>query len=392
MLIHNIWLATKHNLYDSKRHFTAKLSEAFQRRGITTKIFDQELFPVWNPSLGDLPDLTCSFHRLISPEEPSRISSGPVIPHLSILVDPVFYYRDLIKLHGSICSCVDRSEYESLSSKEKNNVFFLPHGIEKDIQLSDKQVRPYDVVFMGSSYDPETLHKIWMNQLSPELCQVIDEAAELVFTNTSMAFVEATRLSLKNRSIDVSDKEFFFMACLVDAYTRGMDRVELIRSIKDAHVHVFGGISPRREHAVKGWGDYFFDQENVTVHPAVTFDESLKILQQSKIVLNSMPFFKNGSHERVFAALACGAMPITSESGYFREIFTDGEELLFYSYGNRGQVNDLVNYYLAHENARKQVSEQGRSKVIAEHSWDNRVDTILRLLPSLQAAVGGQSS
>src|SRR5665213_208637 len=143
--IRTIWMATKHNLYESKRHFTAKLAEAFQRRGIITKIFDQERFPSWNPSLGDLPDLTCSFHRLIAPEEAeaAHTTSKAVIPHLSILVDPVFYYRDLIKMRGSICSCVDRSEYEALSLKGQHNVFFLPHGIENDITVSDNQERPY---------------------------------------------------------------------------------------------------------------------------------------------------------------------------------------------------------------------------------------------------------
>ena len=61
-----VWLFTTYNMYDSKRHFTLKLAEAFQRRGIKAKIIDQKNWIAWDPSQGERPDFSCSFHTIIS--------------------------------------------------------------------------------------------------------------------------------------------------------------------------------------------------------------------------------------------------------------------------------------------------------------------------------------
>ena len=182
--------------------------------------------------------------------------------------------------------------------------------------------------------------------------------------------------------MEVSREELFEMGSMVDFYMRGEDRVELIRSIKDARVHIFGGTVYRKEQPALGWHHYLGNQENVTIHPAINYSESLEVLKKSRIALNSSPTYKNGSHERVFAALACGALPITSESRYFREVFVDGEDLIFYQFNDRQAVNGKINYLLAHEGERKEAAEKGRQKVLKGHTWDNRVDTILQFMDS----------
>ncbi len=90
-----------------------------------------------------------------------------------------------------------------------------------------------------------------------------------------------------------------------------------------------------------------------------------------------MPFFKRGSHERVFNALACGAMPLTTETLYWTEAFSSGMDLVCYQSGKWNEVNAIVNYYLGKEDFRSNVVNQGSLKVKENHTWDQRVELLL---------------
>lgn len=169
----------------------------------------------------------------------------------------------------------------------------------------------------------------------------------------------------------------------LDNYTRGKDRVELIRSIKDARVHVFGETSQDNAVGILGWKQYLAGQKNVTINPSIPFGAAMHVMRKSKIILNSMPFFKNGTHERVLAGLACGAVPVTTENLFFREIFKDGEDILFYQMDKREDVNAKINQLLADESKREAMARRGAEKVKAGHTWDIRVEQLLTELPAI---------
>ena len=54
----------------------------------------------------------------------------------------------------------------------------------------------------------------------------------------------------------------------------------------------------------RNWGDELREHKNIVVHPAVTYEQGLEIRKKLQICLNSMPFFKHGTHERIFNGLA----------------------------------------------------------------------------------------
>ena len=183
--------------------------------------------------------------------------------------------------------------------------------------------------------------------------------------------------------ISAQDVNFDRLAYLVDFYARGIDRLHLIRSIKDVPVHVFGGKCWRDIQPVQGWEYYLSKQSNVIVHPPVDYPESLKLLKQSRICLNSMPFFKNGSHERIFASLACGALPLTSDSLYIKEEFIENEDILFYRINSLKHINECVVDILKRPSLILKMVEKGQNKVKIAHTWDQRVQTMLQELSIL---------
>lgn len=384
-MLKKVLLMVNYNLYDSKRHFTKKLAEAMVRKGITTKIIDVNEEAI-EGEIGAIikrfkPDMTCSFNTLSSLTNGKFLWDVLQIPHLSILVDPALYSIQLTNSPYSILSCVDHFDYSAIRSYRFNNVFFWPHGIEADIQESIGE-RPYDVVFMGSCYDYESLRHYWQERFSSEINKALDHAIDLVLSDKPISLAQALVSAWNSSGLSPQKADFTSLFYFLDNYTKGKDRVELIRSIKDAPVHVFGELVTDHPACKLGWKDYLGKQRNVTIHPSVSFSESLQILGKSKICLNSMPFFRNGSHERVLASFACGALPITSDSLYWREQFAT-DELVIYPPGNWSVINGTVNDLLANKTKRESMVKRGRTKVMQKHTWDERVDQLMQEIPPI---------
>lgn len=398
--IRRVCLITNYNLYESKRHFTQKLAEAFNRQKIETIIIDVEenILGIANiePISRFYPDFTCSFNSLlpISQEKDKRFLWDFLkIPHLALLVDPALYSINYINSPYSILSCVDRSDCEILHSNGYENVFFLPHAIEKELVDQRKDLnKPLDVVFIGSCYDYETLRVLWRNELSEECNRILDNAIEIFFGDDQISLAEALVKARNETQIEVSGADFLTLFYYLDYYTRGKDRMDLIHSIKDAQIHIYGGQSPDIVGSLLGWPEYLSNQSNVTIHSPIAFPESFDVLKNSKICLNSMPFFKDGSHERIFTGFACGALPVTTNNIYISENFKDDEEIIFYQHSRLDFLNDKINSLLSDEKRRQEMVNRGQEKIIRNHTWDNRVDEMVRLIPKMIGKIIAQTS
>lgn len=386
-MLKKVCLLVNYNLYESKRYFTQKFSEAMERRGIETKIIDAREGALGSDTIISIkrfaPDLTCSFNSLLPLSEGKYLGDYFETPHISFLVDPAFYSTNLTESPYSIITCVDRFDENVFSESGFENVFFLPHAIEAELTFDEKEERPYDVVMLGSCYDYESLRASWLQQNPEHINAVLDHAIEIVFSDNTLSLADALVLAWNASGLNPKGVDFLSLFYYLDNYTRGRDRVELIRSIKKAKVHVFGELSTDNAVGVLGWQQYLANQSNVTIHPSVPYEESLGIMKKSKIILNSMPFFRNGTHERIFAGLACGAFPVTSESLYLREKFKDGKDLIFYHSKRLTDVNEKIEHLLSDEKGRRGGVASGRKLVMKEHTWDKRVDTLLKELPKI---------
>lgn len=385
--IKRVCLISNYNLYESKRHFTLKLAEAMQRKGIETLHIDVNESALNAETLGSIarfnPTLTCSFNTLrpIAPE--IFLWDYLQIPHWSILLDPVIYSMELTHGAYAMASSVDLEDHLLLQDQGFENSFFFPHAIENELINSGRPEKIYDVVFLGSCYDYESLQDLWKEEQPEEINQLILLAARKVLSDPSTSIRQALNQALAEFNIPQEKVDYPILFYCIDRYTRGKDRIELIKSIKDAQIHIFGAPAEDEIRTLKGWDDYLAGCDNVVLHPPVSFQEGLEILKQSKIALNSVPFFKRGSHERVFTALACGALPLTTATLYWQEQFIEGEDILFYQPWKRQDVNAIISTILNDEAKRQQMVANGSRKVQAMHTWDQRVDLLLETLPLL---------
>lgn len=383
-MLRQVWIIINYNLYESKRHFAHGLGEAFERKGIKARYIDLQKAPFEQDkrelNLSLPPDLCCSFNRSTPDRNGQFFWDERQIPYLSILVDPVFYDLNLIRSPFSYLSCVDQCDCELLASLNFERAFFWPHGVERELSAHGSE-RLYEISFIGSCYDHEGLRKAWQEKYAPPIHALIEEAVEIVLSEAETPFWIAVQRTLERMRIDPKEINFYKICNYVDNYVRGRDRYELINAmskIPGVKVHLFGGSCWREELPIMGWSHYFSGNPQVVVHPAIPYTEALEVMKRSKICLNSSPFFKKGSHERILAALMCGSLPVSTSSLWTAQQFMDGEELILYRPLHWDDIKENAQHFLANEPARQAAAERGRAKVLQNHTWDTRVDQLLQ--------------
>jgi hypothetical protein len=111
-----------------------------------------------------------------------------------------------------------------------------------------------------------------------------------------------------------------------------------------------------------------------------TYEEMAKVYQRSKIVVNvGRDDYLQGANLRVFEAMAAGALLITPLPSELTLIGFE-PDVHFIGYKDEKELLDMVKYYLRNEKERQQIAEAGREKVLKEHTYDARVETLLRVL------------
>ncbi|HEO70782.1 MAG TPA: methyltransferase domain-containing protein, partial [Candidatus Hydrogenedentes bacterium] len=105
-------------------------------------------------------------------------------------------------------------------------------------------------------------------------------------------------------------------------------------------------------------------------------DEMTRVYAQSKIVVNAC--VNRDVNMRLFEGLASGALLLTDEADGLEDLFTDGEHLVVYR--DDEALFDLVERYLGDDVARERIAHDGQAHVLAHHTYDHRVNELLRVI------------
>ena len=104
------------------------------------------------------------------------------------------------------------------------------------------------------------------------------------------------------------------------------------------------------------------------------FRDMARTFSASKIVFNDA--VKDDLNMRVFEALASGSMLLTDRApgSGLEEMFRDREHLVIYDEDN---LEDLAEYYLAHERERERIAARGRAEALRWHTYDHRAASLI---------------
>lgn len=365
--------------YGVLNHFTKKLHEAFSRLKVPSR-----LIPVENGSVAldwrDLPTFTICFNGVPSSNN-TFLCDQIGVPHLALLVDHPAQFVNLIESPFMMIGCDDRSGVRILQQMNFSRSFFSPHAVESDLPFDSDAERIYGVSFLASYIDYEALRIQWQQMYPKNISQAMDDAVAVVFSENPISFVEALIQSIQNNVPESQDQNLYAnshildLCCMLELYIKGKERADMIRAIKSADVHIFGD-------NLDGWKKEIKGQNNIILHSPLSFDEALRVMNQSKILLNSSIKNKEGAHERIFSGLALEAVVVTSDNSYLREQFVNRQDIELYQLDS---LNETIREYLNDEDKRRSIGQSGRKKVMQSHTWDHRAQAALTLYSKFEA-------
>lgn len=107
-----------------------------------------------------------------------------------------------------------------------------------------------------------------------------------------------------------------------------------------------------------------------------------KIFRASKINLNfTIPNIKSGLPLRMWDIMGAGGFLMTNYQAELPYYFEIGKDLVCFE--SEQELIEKCRYYLAHEEERIEIADNGYEKVKERHSIHNRLETILQIINSL---------
>lgn len=372
--------------------FSKELSKCFKEKGISVFVYDLETKEVkkqirnlrkfWKP--GETFVVTFNFNGLRGEEE--FYEEGVLlwkqleIPCVNIMVDHPFYYPSLLdkvknelgeQLYYQVVIDRDHKKFmERFYPELKEHLTFFPLAGTG----SKQQEKEYDVVFVGN-YTPPSDFRKYIERIDEEYTAFYEGIIEDLISNPDTTMEDAFEKHLKREMGEISEQDL--RICMenlifIDLYVRFYFRGNVIKTLAEAgiSVHVWGaGLEaiPCEK------------PENIILMGPTDTAGCLDALAKAKVALNVMPWFKNGSHDRVYSAMLNQAVCVTDESVYLREQLKDEEQVLFYSLHDYRKLPDKIKELLAEQDKREYIAQQGYKYASECHTWRERSEDILRL-------------
>jgi len=367
--------------YDVLRFFVDELYAAFTYLGYEAVIIDllsDSPSDLFNKTIRKGVDFIVSFNRQGFSGE---ISGTPFyeylkIPFISFMVDSPIHHHANISINDACVfyTCVDKNHVSEIKTNFKAKpVFFLPHGGCIAANPEKYENRRHDVIFCGSySGNSHKQALEWLKQSgSFFMTKLFHSMLDMMTQDDKISYQTAW-----TRCTDADPYGYISLLQHIDLAYRNLVREQVLQSLLASGVTVacFGN----------GWENSPLSKyENFIRKPAINFRDTVDEIGNSKICLNISPMFKNGSHERVFTAMLSGAVCLTDENLYLKELFADDEDILFYRTNGLSEMPQKIINLLNDTDKLSSISRRAYEKAKNTHTWKNRAEYILNIVNAI---------
>lgn len=128
------------------------------------------------------------------------------------------------------------------------------------------------------------------------------------------------------------------------------------------------------------------------LHPELSYYTELPVFYPlSDVNFNcTSKQMKGAVNQRIFDAPAAGAFVLTDWRDQMDSLFEPGKEIVFYR--DPDEVPDLLRHYLGHPPERRRIAEAARRRVLAEHTWEHRLQALLDRMREIYGTPAGTGS
>ena len=294
-------------------------------------------------------------------------------------MDHPFWYRDILlnMPSNSAVLCVDRNHMNFVSRFYPNIAVtgFLSHGgTAVDYTLKRVSERNIDVLYAGSLYKSKAeSQKPNFSQWDIPGEEICKKTIAYLMEHRHVTIEKAFEQQLQQAGIELEDDEFikYMSACgyierVVSSNIRGKC-LEII-AISGISLTLYGD----------GWNECdWVSLPNVHYGGMIRPEEVLVQMENAKIVLNTLPWFKDGSHERVFNGMLRGCVVVSESSGYLNEILPQEVWTSFdVEDENLDELADQIKTLLGDSDRMQAIADAGYELCENVHTWEARAKEI----------------
>ena len=384
--------------YDLISDFNQKLKRYFEDKGIAVDLVEVNGRSGYSIDIRDrlvtgeyaaAISFNSAGEGLIKDSEGVNIFDRYHVPFFLFLLDhPMDHY---IKIKDGpdnmhvICIDMDHPDYIKKIRPDIEKIHFILPGGSYDKEIKDETEeeffnRPCDLVFTGSRIDLSCIEKDILS-LDDPFKAIAADLAELMISDRSLTNDEALARVLCDKGLSgLSDIDFTAMEGMVNKanlYVRAYVREEVVRTVMDSDIFfdLFGA----------GWEALAAEAgQNIKIHGSISYRDTLLINKNTKLMLNVMPWFKNGSHDRIPTAMLNGAAVLTDHSKYLDECFMTNdaseEKLFFYDISHPEKINALVSDIFSDKERLYKTALNGRRYAEENMTWERTGDEIYKLI------------
>lgn len=281
----------------------------------------------------------------------------------------------------------DKADYLDLKARGINTIYYLPlaANVERydSYQMDEEIEEAYQIPisFVGSTYTEnkyksyKTLLR-WMNDYTKGYVSGLIEAQKKVYGNLLIEDMLSEDIVAELKKVigmgAAEDCDFSFEKYVgqvqIPQLITAAERQEVLAMLSERYpMHLYTHKKTpslpniiNRGYAANKW-------------------ESCYIFRCSKINLNiTLRSIRTGMPLRIFEIMGSGGFLLTNLQTDFLDYFEPGVDFAYYD-----SYEDLLRkteYYLTHEEERKQIARNGYEKVKKYHTFRNRFDTMMKVM------------
>ncbi len=300
---------------------------------------------------------------------------GPVWHYI---LDHPLYHRDALcaQLSDFHILCMDETHaafIEKYHPQVKEAVCF-PLASSSAAISYPYQERSIEVLFTGTYTNPDDLLPDIL-KMHPDKVTLFQRTVATLLENDTMPLEEAVLMHASTDDLPLLLQQNY----LIDLYMHSILREELLSQV------VAGGI-PLTLYG----GDWEMFEEKchqripgceglIDVRGEVPYDQLLGIYADSKIVLNQLPWFKAGLHDRIPMAMLNGALCLSDASDYLRARLTEGELIAYYELSDMSEAPKQLRYYLDHPAEAEAIALRAQKYAQENFTWARWVRDFIKL-------------
>ncbi len=377
---------------ESFNYFTDEIAKELNRRGHDTFILD--LLHPRTPGhsmeefmrfCGQRADAIICFNRVgIHNENYIDLWNTMDTCALHILMDHPLWMHPSMEHHPrkyiQFCPDEEHVAYVKRYFPNVEHVEFLAHAGTPDdqpvIPYADKK---YDILFSASYFTPED-RLSQLEQIYPRdsfLYAVCVEIGEDQIAHTQKPLIRSVLDILAAHNMPLSDsgvktimRSLTSVNWMVRMYYRGKAVEALVNA--GLPVHIIG----------KGWHSHpCAGAPNLHIlADRIDLADTFAYMRDARINLNVMPWFKEGTHDRIFNTMLRHSICLTDSSTWIDSHYTDGEDIALYDLNALDKLPDIASYWLEHPAEAEGLIARAYTKTAAHYTWANCVDSLLEAM------------